>query len=108
MDNLILKIYGREAVNEANKCCDEMFSDVFPVFAKNGLAIIGESEPVFPLSYYDDFLNEDYSVDIVVKQNCYCDDVLAQLHDMGFAGMWCLAQIKYGDGSVESGAFFQI
>lgn len=107
LNHLILTIYGREAVDEANKCCDEMFSDKFPVFAKNSLTIIGESESVLPLSYYDDIFEGTYSVSIFVKQNC-CNDVLAQLHDMGFAGMWCFAVLEHSDGSTEEGGFFQI
>ena len=43
LNHLILTIYGKEAVDEANKCCDELFGNRFPVFAKN-CVIIGESE----------------------------------------------------------------
>lgn len=106
LNHLILTIYGKEAVDEANKCCDELFGNRFPVFAKN-CVIIGESELILPLSYYDDVLDGAYSIDVFVNQNC-CDDALAWLHDSGFATMWCSVQIKHSDGSVEIGAFFQI
>lgn len=96
---MTFSIYGREAVALAEEYCKRANSCYVRLF--DGDEYIGQFEPVD-----DDF------IDIVVFGD-YHDEVIEQMCNMGFAGMWCNAHIEHVWNpcyieEIDSSAFFRI
>lgn len=106
-DELVLSIHGKEAVNLTNEYCNDIHGrHACYVNLFDGGVKIGQMEPVLDSDEVYNGLDQHWT-DVTVNINHF-DDVLAQLHDMGFAGMWCFAMLEHSNGSTEEGGFFQI
>lgn len=106
-DELVLSIHGKEAVKLTNEYCNDIHGcHACYVNLFDGGVKIGQMEPVLDSDEVYNGLDQHW-VDVTVNTNHF-DDVLAQLHDMGFAGMWCFAVLEHSDGNTEEGGFFQI
>lgn len=101
-DELSLGIHGKKAVQLASEYCkNACYFSLFDDDVK-----IGQVEPVLDSDEIYNGLDQHW-VDVLVNVGRF-DDVVEQLHNMGFAGMWCFAAITHSDGSTDESAFFQI